>query len=61
MFWFVVDVILLRRLGLGRPIRYVLLVFFLGSLIAGLIYACVIFDALKERSYSPDVHTNSAH
>jgi len=61
MFWFVVDVILLRRLGLGRPIRYVLLVFLLGSLIAGLIYACVIFDAIKERSYSPDVHTNSAH
>jgi hypothetical protein len=61
MFWFVVDVILLRRLGLARPLRYALLVFLLGSLIAGLIYTRVVLNALNQRKYAPHVHRESAH
>ena len=32
MFWFVVDILTLRRLGLGKPFRYVLLALILGCL-----------------------------
>lgn len=49
-FWWLVDVLMLRRLGLARPFRYMLLVFLLGCLIAGVIYTCVFLNAVKERS-----------
>ena len=61
MFWFIVDVLTLRRLGLGRPFRYALLVLLGGCLIAGLIYASVVFHALDERSHAPHVDKNSSH
>ena len=61
MFRFVLGVAFIRRLLQLGVVRYALLVLFLGALVAGVINACVIFDAIKERSYSPDVHTNSAH
>jgi len=60
-FWWLVDVLMLRRLGLARPFRYMLLVFFLGCLIAGVIYTCVFLNAVKERSQAPHVHTHSTH
>jgi hypothetical protein len=55
--WFLIDILLLRRLGLIRPIRYAILVLFFGSLIAGLIYAAVVFHALTERNRVPHVHS----
>ena len=61
MFWFVIDVLALRRLGLSRHFRYVLLAFFIGCLIAGIIYASVVFNAVNERSHAPHVHTHSTH
>lgn len=59
MFWFIVDVLTLRRLGLGRPFRYVLLAIFGSCLIAGLIYTVVVFRALAERSHSAHVYSHS--
>ena len=61
MFWFIVDILTLRRFGLGRPFRYLILVVLFGAIIAGLIYAFVMFQAVSERSQTPHVHTSSAH
>ena len=61
MFWFLIDVLTLRRLGLARPFRYLLLVLFIGCLIAGLIYTAVVFNALNERSHAPHVQPHSSH
>ena len=61
MFWFVVDTLMLRRLGLGRPFRYALLVLLFGCLLAGSIYAFVVFRALNERRHVYHVYTHSTH
>jgi len=60
-FWWLVDVLMLRRLGLARPFRYMLLVFFLGCLIAGAIYTFVFLNAAEERSHAPHVYTHHTH
>jgi hypothetical protein len=36
-------------------------VLFAGCLIAGMIYAYVVFKAVSERSHDPHVHTHSTH
>ena len=59
MFWFVVDVLTLRRLGLGRPFRYAILVFLVGALIGGIIYASIIFHAAAERGNASHVQQHS--
>ena len=61
MFWFLIDVLALRRLGLGRPFRYLILVIVLGCLVAGLIYTFVVFHALTERNSAPHVQHHSTH
>ena len=61
MFWFIVDILTLRRFGLGRPFRYLIMVILFGVIIAGLIYAFFIFQAVSERSQTPHVHTSSVH
>ena len=61
MFRFVLDVAFIRRVLQMRFVRYALVVLFFGALIAGVIYARVVFNALDERSPSPHAHTNSAH
>jgi hypothetical protein len=61
MFWFIVDILTLRRLGLGKPFRYVLLVLILGCLGAALIYTYVFFNAVRERSQTPHAHAHSTH
>ena len=61
MFWFLIDILTLRRLGLGRPFRYAILVLVVGVVIAGLIYAGVVFKAVSERSQPPHVHAHSTH
>jgi hypothetical protein len=60
MFWFVVDILTLRRLGLGKPFRSVLLVLILGCLGAALVYTYVFFNAI-ERSRTTHVHAHSTH
>ena len=59
MFWFVVDILMLRRLGLGRPFRYALLVLLSGCFIAASIYTLVVIRALDERRHAPHVYTPS--
>lgn len=61
MFWYLMDVLALKKLGLARPLRYLFLLFFLVCLIAGIIYAVAVFHAVSERSNSPHVHPHSAH
>lgn len=61
MFWFVVDILTLRRLGLGKPFRYVILALILGCLGAGLIYTYVFLNAAIERSQASHVHPHSTH
>ena len=61
MFWLLIDVLALRRLGLGRPLRYIILVIILGCLVAGLIYTFVVLHALTERNSAPHVQHHSVH
>lgn len=44
-----------------RLVRPVLILFAIGVLIAGAIYACVVFQAVSERSRAPHVHAHSTH
>jgi hypothetical protein len=60
-FWWLVDVLMLRRLDLGRPFRYLLIVLFLGCLIAGVIYTVVFLNAAMERRNVPHVHSHHTH
>jgi hypothetical protein len=47
--------------SIQRLMRPLLILFTIGVLIAGLIYACVVFRAVTERSRTPDVHAHSTH
>ena len=60
MFWFIVDILTLRRFGLGKPFRYVVLLIWIGVVIAGLIYAFAVFHAVEERSVTPHVQQTPA-
>ena len=61
MLRFVLDVLLLRNLIQSRLARVTLLVFFLGALIAGVIYAWVVFQAVSERSHPSNVPAYHSH
>jgi hypothetical protein len=61
MWTFLFSFLFLRRLGLSRPIRYVLVVFMLGLIIIVLIYTANLFLTLEERTNAPHVHTHSSH
>ena len=55
--------LLLSRVRLRRPRRFIpfMMVFAIGLIVAGLIYACIIFQAVNTRSHFPHVHTLSSH
>ena len=61
MLRFILDVLLLRKLIESRGARIVFLVFLLGALCAGCIYAYVVFKAVSERSEPHHVHAHSTH
>jgi hypothetical protein len=61
VFWYLMEVLALKRLGLARPLRYLFLLFLAGCLVAGMIYAYVVFHAVWERSQHPHVHAHSTH
>ena len=61
MLRFVLDVLLLRNLIQSRLARVALLVFFIGALIAGVIYAWVVFQAVTERSHLSNVPAYHSH
>lgn len=58
MFWFLLDILALRRLGLSRPFRYVLLVLLVGCLVAGFIFAAVVLNAVSKKT---EVHHVQHH
>jgi len=58
MFWFLLRVKALDRLGFTKPFRVAFVIVFVGALIAGLIYSYVVFSALSERSHVPHVQHN---
>lgn len=44
-----------------RLMRPLLILFGIGVVVAGLIYASVVFRAVNERSHAPHVHAHSTH
>ena len=60
MFRFVLQVAFIRRVLQSRFVRLVLLLVFLGAIVAGAIYTYVIFQAVTQRSHSPHVHGHSS-
>jgi hypothetical protein len=61
MFRFVLQVAFIRRVLQFSVIRIVIAMVLAGALIAGLIYASVIFQALTERNRAPHVQHYSTH
>ena len=61
MWTFLFSFLFLRRLGLSKPIRYVLAVFLIGLVVVVLIYTANLFLTLEERISAPHVHTHSSH
>lgn len=61
MFWYLMDVLALKKLGLATPLRYLFLLLLVGCLIVGVIFATVVFKAVSERNNSPHVHAHSTH
>jgi hypothetical protein len=58
MWNFLFGFLLARETGMSRFIRPVLLLLLIGSLIAGLLYAAVIFQAVNERNRASHVHSH---
>ena len=44
-----------------RSVRPILILLLLGAIVAGVIYACVVFKAVSERNNTPHVSTHSSH
>ena len=61
MFWYLMDVLALKKLGLARPLRYIFLLIFAICLCLGVVYAYVAFHAVSERSNNPHVSTHRSH
>jgi uncharacterized membrane protein len=61
MLRFILDVLLLRKLIESKSVRTALLIFFLGALACGFIYAYIVFHAVSERNQAPHVYTHSTH
>ena len=61
MFKYQVHSLAARKLGLGRPFRLLMLLLLLGCLVAGAIYAFVIFHAVENRSQNHHVQQHSNH
>jgi hypothetical protein len=61
MLRFILDVLLLRKLIDSPFARFLAAVFFVGCLLAGIVYAGIVFHAVSERSSAPHVHTHSTH
>ena len=61
MWTFLFSFLLLRRLGLSRPIRIVLAAFLVGLILVILAYTANLFLTLEERTSAPHVHPHSSH
>ena len=61
MWNFLLGFLFARATGVSRFVRPLLLIFLLGSIVAGLIYTAVVFHALTERNRAPNVQRHSTH
>ena len=61
MFWYLMDVLALKKLGLATSLRYLFLLFLLVCVSAGIIYAATVFHVASERREQHHVHTHSTH
>ena len=61
MWTFIFSFLLLRRMGLSKPIRYVLAVLMIGLVIVVLIYIACLFLTLEERTSGPYAATHSIY
>jgi len=61
MFRYQIHALAMRKLGLGRALRYLLLVILFGCIVAGLIYFAVVFHAVQQRGYTDYVQQHSSH
>ena len=52
MFKYQIHALAMRKLGLGRPFRFLMLLIILGCFVAGVIYSVVLFQAVAKRSQS---------
>jgi hypothetical protein len=59
MFKYQIHALAMRKLGLGRPLRRLMLIVLLGCIVAGIIYFAVIFHAIEQRSNALHVHPHS--
>jgi hypothetical protein len=60
MWTYIISFLLLRRLGLARPLRYAFTVFMIGVTIVVLVYTANLFLTLEQRTTGYHVHTHSA-
>ena len=58
MFTYLVSLLLLRRFGLPKPVRYLFAVFMIGLMIVVFIYTVDLFLTLPERVTAPHVHAH---
>ena len=61
MWNFLLGFLFARATGISRFIRPLLLIFLVGSVVAGLIYTAVVFHALTERNRPHHVQHRSTH
>ncbi len=61
MFRFVLQTAFIRRVLQIRFFRFLLLVLLAGCLIAGLVYAYLVFNTVNERSHDSHVHSRPLH
>jgi hypothetical protein len=60
MWTYLFSFLLLRRLRIGKPIRYALAVFLIGLILAVLIYIAILFFNLVERTNPTHVYARSS-
>ena len=61
MWTFLVSFLLLRRLGLSKPIRYALVVLMICLIVVALIYELGLFLMLEERTSSTHVYAQCSY
>jgi hypothetical protein len=61
MFEYILGILLLRRLGLSKPLRYAFLSVLAVLSIIVFIYTANLFLTLEQRTSAPHGHTHSDH
>ena len=61
MWTYVLSLLLLRRFGIPKPLRYAFAVFMVGLVIVVLIYTANLFLTLEQRTSASHVHSRNSH